>query len=114
MFTSLVSPARLSLTLVQRLGKVKLSGEFPPLPILLISGAIFFLVFAIVLSLEALVLRYLWNWLVPVILQLPKITFFQAMGLHLLCGHLFKGNPTNIDAEKAINIFKGKNSEPPN
>jgi hypothetical protein len=32
----------------------------------------------------------LWNWLIPVIFGLPYITFWQAVGMNLLCSILFK------------------------
>lgn len=33
---------------------------------------------------------YLWNWLMPIIFGLTKITFFQAIGVTLLSSFLFK------------------------
>lgn len=35
---------------------------------------------------------WLWNWLMPVIFNLPEITWTQALGLLLLSGFLFKSN----------------------
>ena len=32
---------------------------------------------------------WLWNWLMPIIFQLPVITFWQAVGLAMLCRCLF-------------------------
>jgi lipopolysaccharide export LptBFGC system permease protein LptF len=40
----------------------------------------------------ALPTMWLWNWLMPQIFQLKEITFWQALGLNLLCGILFKGS----------------------
>ena len=37
------------------------------------------------------VVRLLWNWLVPPIIGLREITFWQALGLLLLCRILFGG-----------------------
>jgi hypothetical protein len=37
------------------------------------------------------VVRYLWNWLTPVLFGLPQITFWQALGLLVLCRILFGG-----------------------
>ena len=34
-------------------------------------------------------LMYLWNWLMPILFNLPAITFWQAVGLNLLSGILF-------------------------
>ena len=45
------------------------------------------LVLAAVLS--ALPVMLLWNALIPVIFGLTKITFWQALGLEVLCGLLF-------------------------
>ena len=35
----------------------------------------------------------LWNWLMPVIFGITRITYWQAWGLVLLCHILFKFNP---------------------
>ena len=35
----------------------------------------------------------LWNWLMPLLFGLPIITFFQAVGLSVLCQLLFKPFP---------------------
>jgi hypothetical protein len=37
----------------------------------------------------ALPVWWLWNWLMPTIFGLPMISFWQALGLSLLCGSLF-------------------------
>lgn len=39
-------------------------------------------------------IMWLWNWLMPVIFGLVKITFWQSFGINLLCGILFK-NPSS-------------------
>ena len=42
-------------------------------------------------------LQLLWNWLMPTIFGLTKITILQAAGLLLLSGFIFKSNAqTNI------------------
>ncbi len=50
----------------------------------------------IVIVLIGLILAFptmwLWNWLMPTIFTLPKITLFQALGLNLLSGILFKSS----------------------
>lgn len=43
--------------------------------------------FALILGLP---LMLLWNWLMPVIFGLTKITFLQAVGLNFLSSVLFK------------------------
>jgi len=37
-------------------------------------------------------LMWLWNWLMPVLFKLPEITFWQAVGLNVLSGILFKSS----------------------
>lgn len=57
-------------------------------------------VIIIVLFFSGLVLAFpimlLWNWLIPSILNLPTIGYWQAFGLFYLCGLLFK----NISSSK--------------
>ncbi len=36
----------------------------------------------------------LWNWLLPTLFGLPEITYWQAVGLFVLCHLLFKGPST--------------------
>ena len=33
---------------------------------------------------------WLWNWIMPAIFALPRVTFWQAVGINLLCGFLFR------------------------
>ena len=46
----------------------------------------YIVIIAVVLALPVMLL---WNWTIPDIFSLPKINFFQALGLSLLCGCLF-------------------------
>jgi len=46
----------------------------------------------------ALPLQLLWNWLMPTLFNLPMITFWQALGLNIMSGILFKSN-LNIKKE---------------
>jgi len=39
-----------------------------------------------------LVVQALWNWLMPDLFGLPEITYWQAVGLFVLCHLLFKGH----------------------
>jgi hypothetical protein len=50
-------------------------------------GAVFIAVIGVVVAYP---LMLLWNWLVPAIFGLKTITFFEALGLYLLCGIVFK------------------------
>jgi len=42
---------------------------------------------------------WLWNYLMPTIFGLIKISFWQALGINLLCGILFK-TPVPKDSKK--------------
>lgn len=46
-------------------------------------------VFALIFSLP---IMWLWNWLMPVIFGLTKITWLQALGLSVLSGFLVRGS----------------------
>jgi len=46
----------------------------------------------IVAVLFAFPIKWLWNWLMPVIFGLPTITVWQALGMALLCNILFGKN----------------------
>lgn len=48
----------------------------------------------------ALPVMWLWNWLMPVIFKLPTLTVWQAWGLNVLCGFLFKSSYTNTNNKK--------------
>lgn len=41
--------------------------------------------------------KWLWNWLCPVIFGLPVISVLQAWGLAMLSSLLLKPSPTKID-----------------
>lgn len=48
------------------------------------------------MSIVTAVLTYfLWNWLAPEIFGLKVITFWQALGLNLLCAILFTSHVTH-------------------
>lgn len=63
-------------------------------------GAIFsiLLVVVIVYLVVAFPIMLLWNWLMPVIFGLTTINIWQALGLGLLSGMLFK--PTSFKGSK--------------
>jgi len=58
--------------------------------ILLILGSIVFIF--ICSFIFAFPVKWLWNWLIPSIFHLTEINVFQAWGLSVLCGLLFKNN----------------------
>lgn len=43
----------------------------------------------------ALPTMLLWNWVMPTVFGLATITFFQALGLNLLCGFLFRSRSSS-------------------
>ena len=62
--------------------------------ILLIGGVVFISVIA------AIPTFFLWNWLMPIIFGLGKVTFIQAIGINLLCECLFKARSSTSDSKK--------------
>lgn len=64
--------------------------------LLLVLGVIMLVLF--IAFLLTLPVMWLWNWLMPLIFGLIKINFWQAFGLNMLCGFLFKTNiPSKSD-----------------
>ncbi len=59
-------------------------------------------VFVIALGglIAAIPLYYLWNWLMPAILEYRTITYWQAWGLFFLCGLLFKSQGSSTSNSK--------------
>ena len=53
------------------------------------------IVFAVLSVILAIPTFFLWNWLLPVIFGISKISFVQAIGVNLLSGILFKSSFTN-------------------
>lgn len=59
----------------------------------------------------------LWNWVLPVVAGLPKITFWQALGLLALSrilfggfgldGRMFAGRAMRADGRERSNVFGG-------
>jgi hypothetical protein len=52
----------------------------------------FLVVILIVAIIIAFPTMWLWNWLMPVIFGLPEISVWQALGLNILSGILFRSN----------------------
>ena len=57
----------------------------------LIIAILLIAVFALVLAFPVM---WLWNWIMPAVFGLVKISFWQALGINLLCGFLFRGTTT--------------------
>ena len=47
--------------------------------------------FAALIAVGGFVVQQLWNWLLPPLLDVPEVTFWQALGLLALCRILFGG-----------------------
>ena len=47
--------------------------------------------FAIFIAIGGEIVMHLWNWLAPALFGLRQVTFWQALGLLLLCRILFGG-----------------------
>jgi len=64
-----------------------------------IAGALLFVM--LILVLLGLPTMYLWNnSLVPAVTGLSEITFWQAVGINILCSILFKGANATVSAKK--------------
>lgn len=61
-----------------------------------INGIIFFIfVLAVLAIILGLPVMLLWDWLMPTIFGLPTITFWQAVGINLLSGFLFRSSASS-------------------
>ena len=58
---------------------------------LLILAPLAILAILLFVALGGVIVMQLWNWLLPALLDLPAITFWQALGLLALCRILFGG-----------------------
>ena len=63
----------------------------------IIGGIIFVATVAAFGLLFAIPTMLLWDWLMPFLFGLKTITLFQAWGLNILCGMLFKSNITTTN-----------------
>jgi hypothetical protein len=52
-------------------------------------------IIAIVSLVAAIPTYYLWNWLMPTIFGITKVTFWQAWGINFLTGILFKNTSSS-------------------
>lgn len=57
---------------------------------------------ATITFLTALIVMLLWNWLMPELFKLTRITYWQALGLEMLCSYLFKDGVSLYYVQKAI------------
>jgi len=69
-------------------------GKFSETLAILLVAALVILLVAIIIGFPVM---WLWNWLMPTLFGLTKITFWQAWGLSVLCGFLFKS--TNVNSK---------------
>jgi hypothetical protein len=54
-------------------------------------------IICLVCLLLGLPLMLLWNWLMPIVFNLPTITFWQAVGINVLASILFKPTVTTTN-----------------
>jgi hypothetical protein len=67
----------------------------------------FFKAAAAILIIAAIIgfpLMWLWNWLMPLIFDLPDITFWQAIGLSVLSSILFKSQRTTLPTKEKKSV----------
>lgn len=65
-------------------------------------GVFFGVIFLVLISslIMALPTMLLWNWLMPILFGLTKITFWQALGINIFTGILFKSSNTQTNNNK--------------
>lgn len=61
----------------------------------ILYGGGFFLLLILIALLTGIPVYFLWNALMPDIFGLPEITFWQALGLSVLCSLLFKNSASS-------------------
>jgi len=53
------------------------------------------IVFAFIALIGAIPTYFLWNWLMPDLFELPRLTFWQAWGIFWLASILLKGSSSS-------------------
>lgn len=66
-------------------------------------GIAFAIAFVLFIFLGGMVVQWLWNWLVPDIFALRRITFWEALGLLALCRILFGGFGRGVGHHRSSN-----------
>ena len=67
----------------------------------IVGGVVVIVLIVVVSSLiGAYPVMLLWNWLMPYLFELPLIDFWQAFGILVLFGMLFKSSSTSTQAQK--------------
>ena len=62
--------------------------------VVLALGALF--AFALIMAFPT---KWLWNWLMPYLFALKTISVWQALGINILCGFLFRSSTTTKSKE---------------
>jgi len=62
-------------------------------------GVIAIFIVAMVSVIAAIPTLFLWNWLMPAIFGITKVTFWQAWGINFLAGILFKSSSSKQSKE---------------
>lgn len=70
---------------------VRLSDDTAPVVVLALGVVAVFVFFCLLVALPT---YFLWNWLMPALFGLKKVTLWQAAGLVVLCWLLFYGRPS--------------------
>jgi hypothetical protein len=73
----------------------------PPVfyPLMIIGGIVAFAAIALLLG---FVVQLLWNWLLPGLFGIPKIDYWQAWGLLVLCHILFKSGASHHGMHRGL------------
>ncbi len=62
-------------------------------------GVLAIFIIAIISLVGAIPTYFLWNWLMPTIFGIKAVTFWQAWGINLLAGILFKSFSSSTNNE---------------
>lgn len=57
----------------------------------IVAAPVILLVFLLFMALGGEIVRQLWNWLMPTLFGVPRVTFWQALGMLALCRILVGG-----------------------
>jgi hypothetical protein len=85
--------------------------QYVKIPLYVVFGAIAAVGFGLLFG---IVIRELWNWLMPMIFGLPSITFWQGVGLFILAKILVGGcgSGSGSHSESHKNPRRPRNGEP--
>lgn len=68
-----------------------------------LTAVVYAILFYLLLVIFDLIFAYpfmlLWNWLMPAIFGLKVLTYWESLGLMILCGMLFKSSNVNTKTD---------------